>query len=418
MSELIINGGRRLDGSVQLQGAKNSALPILAATLLCRGESVIHNCPQISDVDASMKILRSLGCNCSVSGHTVTVNSAAADKSAICDELMSEMRSSVIFLGALLAVNSSAELCAPGGCELGLRPINLHIDAFRKMGAEISEEHGRIRCRCPDGLHGCAIDLPVASVGATENIMIAASTAKGQTVIRNAAKEPEICDLADYLRKCGAHISGDGGTVISVEGVSSFHGCEHNVIPDRIAAATYLSAVAACGGDVYVRSASETHLVSVLPCFERMGCTVLPDNGGIRIKSSGRLKKLDTVRTSEYPGFPTDAQPVLLAASCLADGTSVFVENIFSNRFRYVSGLTKMGAKVNVVDRVAVVDGVKSLTSANVEATDLRGGAAMVIAALAANGLSKISAVHHIERGYENISEAFTCLGADIKKES
>lgn len=418
MSHLTIHGGKKLNGTVTLQGAKNSALPILAATLLANGESIIHNCPDITDVDASLAILCSLGCKCSMSDNTVTVDSSSADKYSISDSLMSEMRSSVIFLGAMLAVNRKAELCAPGGCELGLRPINLHIDAFRRMGADIKEQHGRLICVAENGLCGTTVDLPVASVGATENIMIAATTAKGDTVIRNAAKEPEICDLANYLRACGANISGDGTTVITISGVKSLHPAEYNVIPDRIVAATFLSAAAICGGDVYISGANENHLISVLPCFEQMGCAVISDSGGIRIKSSGNISRLGTVRTAEYPGFPTDAQPVLLAASCVANGTSIFVENIFSNRFRYVSELIKMGARISVLDRVAVVDGVPMLTSAKLNATDLRGGAAMVIAALKASGVSDVYSIEHIERGYENIEQSFSNLGADIKKES
>ncbi len=418
MSHLTIHGGRRLNGSVDLQGAKNSALPILAATLLSRGENIIHNCPEITDVLASLKILGSLGCSCSINENTVVINSAKADKYSISDSLMSEMRSSVIFLGAMLAVNRRAELCAPGGCELGLRPINLHIDALRRMGAEITEQQGRLICSAENGLHGCTVDLPVASVGATENIMIAATTAKGETVIRNAAKEPEICDLAAYLRACGAKITGDGGAVIAISGVERLHPAEHTVIPDRIVAATYLSATAMCAGDVYIRGANENHLISVLPCFEQMGCSVFADKEGIRIKSDGRINRIGTVRTAEYPGFPTDAQPVLLAAACVANGTSIFVENIFSNRFRYVSELMKMGARVSVLDRVAVVDGVITLESSRLVATDLRGGAAMVIAALKAKGISTVTSIEHIERGYEDIARSFSYLGADIKKES
>ncbi len=418
MPHLTISGGRTLNGKVKLQGAKNSALPILAATLLAKGESIIHNCPNITDVEASLSILRSLGCSCSLQDNTVTVDSSNADKFCISDSLMSEMRSSVIFLGAMLAVNHKAELCAPGGCELGLRPINLHIDAFRRMGVKITEQYGRLSCVADNGLQGCTIDLPVASVGATENIMIAATTASGETVIRNAAKEPEICDLADYLRACGANVAGDGTTVITVSGVKTLHPACHTVIPDRIVAATYLSATAMCGGDVYIDGANENHLISVMPCFEQMGCSVTSDKSGIRIKSNGRISRIGTVRTAEYPGFPTDAQPVMLAAASIANGTSIFVENIFSNRFRYVSELAKMGAHISVLDRVAVVDGVFQLTSSKLTATDLRGGAAMVIAALKANGESKIYSIDHIERGYEDIVRAYSHLGADIKKES
>lgn len=418
MCEYIVSGGNRLNGTVKVQGAKNSVLPVLAASLLCSGESIIHNCPDISDVAVSDRILTSLGCTCSFADGTFICDSTDAAGTEICDGLMSEMRSSVIFLGAILARFGRASLSSPGGCELGLRPINLHVEALRKMGAEINEEHGKLVCVVPDGLHGCTIDLSVASVGATENIMIAATAANGRTLIRNAAKEPEISDLANYLRSCGADINGDGGTVIEINGVGRLHGCEHTVIPDRIVATTYMSAAAVCGGDVFVMGADANHLVSVIPCFEKMGCYVTSGREGVRITSSGRLRKIGTVRTGEYPGFPTDAQPIMLAAVCTARGTSVFVENIFSNRFRYVSGLTRMGADVGVVDRVAVVNGVKELYSADTEATDLRGGAAMIIAALGADGTSHIASAEHIDRGYERLDENLRQLGAKITKEN
>lgn len=417
MAGLLITGGKPLNGRIKLQGAKNSALPILAASLLCKGTSVIHNCPHISDVDVSVRILESLGCVCDFSDNTLTVNAAHAKGFEISDTLMCEMRSSVIFLGAMLARMGKAVLSPPGGCELGLRPINLHIDALKRMGAVIEENHGRLVCNCPNGLKGCTIDLPVASVGTTENIMIAASVAQGITVIRNAAKEPEIIDLANYLRGCGAVIEGDGETVIRIEGVSSLHSCQHTVIPDRIVAATYISAVAVCGGKVEILNAQPAHLHAVLPYYEQMGCTLRFTQNSITVESDGQLKGGIRVHTTEYPGFPTDTQPIMLATACLSRGTGVFVENIFSNRYRFVAGLNKMGAAVEVYDRVAVVRGNGKLNSADVEATDLRGGAAMIIGALAAKGTSHITKTEHIDRGYEDIVGVLNSIGADIAKE-
>lgn len=417
MSGLLINGGNKLNGIIELQGAKNSALPILSASLLCTTPCVIHSCPKISDVDVSVRILESLGCKCTQEGNSVIVDPSIADGYAISDDLMSEMRSSVIFLGAMLAKNGKAELSPPGGCELGLRPINLHIDALKKMGAVITEGCGKLICSCHDGLKGCNIDLPVASVGATENIMIAAATAKGVTTIRNAAKEPEITDLANFLRCCGANITGDGETVIRIEGVERLFGCEHTVIPDRIVAATYIGAVAVCGGKVTLKNACPSHLHAVIPYFEQLGCNIVANGDEITAKSDAKLKGNIRVQTTEYPGFPTDAQPIMLATAVLSRGTSVFVENIFSNRYRYVAGLNKMGASVEVYDRVAVVRGVESLNGATVDATDLRGGAAMVMCALAAKGESRISSVEHIDRGYENIEGVLSNIGANIVRE-
>ncbi len=417
MSGLLIKGGNQLNGIIELQGAKNSALPILSASLLCSTPCLIHNCPEISDVEVSVRILESLGCICQTNENTVKVDAFNAKGCSISDDLMCEMRSSVIFLGAMLAKTGEAELSPPGGCELGLRPINLHIDAFKKMGATIKEVCGKLVCSCPDGLKGCNIDLPVASVGATENIMIAASTAKGITTLRNAAKEPEITDLANFLRSCGARIKGDGETVIQIEGVDRLYGCNHTVIPDRIVAATYIGAVAVCGGNVTIKKACPSHLHAVIPYFEQLGCNIDCKLDEINVISDKKLKGNIRVHTTEYPGFPTDAQPIMLATATLSRGTAVFVENIFSNRYRYVAGLNKMGASVEVYDRVAVVRGVDSLNCATLDATDLRGGAAMVICALAAKGQSRITSVEHIDRGYEDIEGVLSKIGADIVRE-
>ena len=416
MSCFEVEGGRRLNGTLLLQGAKNGALPLLAAALLIDGECVLENCPDLTDVHISGEVLETLGCRCAYADHVMTVDARGANRYGIDDRLMQRMRSSILFLGALLGRFGRGEISAPGGCELGLRPIDLHIDAFRRMGAEIEEKHGRIVCRTADGLHGCTIDLPVASVGTTENVMIAACLAKGTTVLRNAAKEPEIVNLAGFLRACGAKISGDGSTVLMIEGGHPLHGCRYRVLPDRIAAVTYLCAGALCGGEVTLDGVVQDDLVSVLPRFEEMGCRVWSRGDKLTLRSDGVLHAVRDITTREFPGFPTDAQPMLLAALTKAHGTTLFVENIFSNRFRYVEGLQKMGAHVKVIDRVAVVEGVPRLLSANVEAPDLRGGAALVVAALAADGVSTVSGVSHIDRGYENMEGVLTSLGARIRR--
>ncbi len=411
-----VEGGRRLNGTLGLQGSKNGALPLLAATLLIDGVCTLENCPDLTDVHISAEVLESLGCHCRYQNHVMTVDAAGADGYRIDDRLMQRMRSSVLFLGALLGRFGRGEISMPGGCELGLRPIDLHMDAFRRMGAEISEEHGRIVCRAEKGLQGCALDLPVASVGATENILLAACLAKGQTVIRNAAKEPEIVDLAGFLRACGACIEGAGSTVVTVEGGHPLHGCRYRVLPDRIAAVTYLCAGALCGGEITLTGVARDDLVSVLPRFEEMGCRVTAKGDTLTLCSDGHLHAVRDITTREYPGFPTDAQPMMLASLSKAQGTTLFIENIFSNRFRYVEGLQKMGAKVKVIDRVAVVEGVPKLSSASVSAPDLRGGAALVVAALAADGISTVSGVAHIDRGYEKMEDVLTSLGARMQR--
>lgn len=414
MAKLIINGGKPLSGETEICGAKNAALPILAATVLCDGISVIHNCPDLSDVDAAVKILSHLGCKCKREGSTVIVDSTGVTSNCIPDDLMREMRSSIVFLGAIAGRTGAADLSFPGGCELGPRPIDLHLAALRQLGVEIDENHGRLLCRT-DGIKGAVINLSIPSVGATENIMLAACISKGKTVIHNAAREPEIDDLADFLNKCGADVRGAGSSNIEIYGVSSLSGCEHTVIPDRIIAATYMSAAAVSGGSVVIRNIVLPHLFPVIEYFKEAGCRLDFGRNSLRITPPTRLQPLPTVRTMAYPGFPTDAQPPMLAMSTVAEGTSMFVETIFENRFRYVSELVRMGAKIKVEGRVAVVEGVSSLSGAEVSATDLRGGAAMVVAALAARGTTVIDNISHIERGYEKIENALSAVGADIK---
>lgn len=416
MSKLVINGGNRLLGEVSIHGAKNSVLPILAATVLCNGNSIIHNCPELSDVNASLNILRHLGCNCYFKNNTVTVDTNGIRCSRIPDSLMLKMRSSVIFLGAILGRCGNAVISSPGGCELGPRPIDLHISALKRLGAKVTESHGLIEFNAPKGLSGANINLSIASVGATENIILASSTAKGVTVIHNAAKEPEICDLADFLNSCGARIFGAGTDVITIYGVDSLKCCEHTVIPDRIAAATYMAAAAITGGEILLTNVIPSHLTAINSVFEEAGCQIMCAEKSVAVKAPQHLSRVSSVRTAIYPGFPTDAGPLLLAMLTKARGTSIMVENIFENRFRYIDELKRLGANVRAEGRVAIVEGVDFLSGATCKCTDLRGGAALVVAALAAQGTTVVGDIHHIKRGYENIAERLSLLGADIKE--
>ena len=415
MNAFYVEGGRRLDGAVEVHGAKNSVLPILAATILSGGESVIHNCPRLSDVEASLSILRHLGCRVEQSGDTVTVDSAPMCRSDVPDELMREMRSSVIFLGAILGRTGEARLSMPGGCELGPRPIDLHLAALRAMGTEIIDQGGTLHCR-GGGLTGRDITLSIASVGATENIMLAACRAAGTTTITNAAREPEIVDLQAFLRAMGARVEGAGTSTVVVEGGAPLHSCEHRVISDRIVAATYLSAAAAAGGTVKVTGVDYRQLSTVTAVFQEAGCELRSGRDNIVISCQRPLRGVLPIRTSPYPGFPTDAQPVVMAALARGQGTTVFVETIFENRYRHVGELARMGADIRVEGRVAVVCGVPLLHGAAVRAADLRGGAALVVAALGAEGRSRITGLHHIDRGYWRLEQSLRSLGAEIHR--
>lgn len=416
MSRLVINGTKRLKGSARVQGSKNSALPILAAAILCRGESVIHNCPELSDVRGTINILRYLGCDVSFSGGTLVCDSSGLTKNHIPNSLMREMRSSIIFLGALLARTGSASMCFPGGCEIGPRPIDLHLKALEALGAEICDDCGVFRCTAPEGLHGAKIALSFPSVGATENVMICASLAEGTTIITNAAREPEICDLADFLNGCGADISGAGDSTIVIEGKSSLRGCCHTVIPDRIAAATLLSCCAATGGRVTLTSAIPSHLGAVLSILEECGCDVDIMGGCVTLDAPNRLCAPKVVRTMPYPGFPTDAQAPVMAMAAKSRGTTLFIENIFENRYLHVSGLLRMGANIKVEGRVAVLQGARCLHGADVAAMDLRGAAALITAALGAQGRTTLEGLRYLDRGYECLEATLSELGADVKR--
>ena len=415
MGEFYINGGRKLSGSLTVQGAKNSVLPILAATLLHRGVSVLRNCPRLRDVEASIRILRHLGCAVDWQGDTLTVDASDPQRWDIPDHLMRSMRSSVIFLGPILARFGRAELSLPGGCELGPRPIDLHLAALRRLGAEVSEGGGRLLCRA-DEMRGTELTLGFPSVGATENAMLAACGCGGVTTILNAAREPEIDDLQRFLQAMGHKVRGGGTSVITVEGKSPTVDPVHRVMPDRIVAATYLAAAAGAGGDIELRGVDYRHLSTVTAALHEAGCRIHSTGDAIRLRSEGRLRAIRPVRTAPYPGFPTDAQAVVMAALLRSEGTTMFVENIFENRFRHVDELCRLGADVRVEGRVAVVCGVETLQGAAMEATDLRGGAAMVVAALAARGESRVGSVGHIRRGYEDMPRDLRLLGADVRE--
>lgn len=416
MENLIISGGIRLDGKTRLQGSKNSSLPILAACAAVNGISVIHNCPRITDVDIAVAILERLGCKVSREGGTVTVDSGDINCSAIPEELMSEMRSSIIFLGAMLARFGRGSATLPGGCEIGLRPIDMHIAAFRSMGVVIEESGGSMECTAPNGLAPCRISLSFPSVGATENIILASLAAKGETVITNAAREPEIKDLADFLNECGAKIIGAGQSVIRIYGGRRLTGAEHRVIPDRIVASTYMACAAVTGGRAVVTEVEREHLAPVVPVFEGCGCKIDFANGEMSVTAPKRAERIKYLRTMPYPGFPTDSQALVTAVAATARGTSIISERVFENRFRHVPELIKMGADIRVEDScVAVVEGVPSLHGAKVTASDLRGGSALIAAALGARGESVIDGVRHVLRGCEDVCGNLSRLGADIK---
>lgn len=415
MDYFAVEGGRPLEGRVFVHGAKNSALPLLAATLLADGESVLHNCPDLTDISAALGILSGLGCRVRREGATVMVDPTCRRGHTIPDELMGQMRASVLFLGSLLARDGEAVACWPGGCALGARPIDLHIRAFQALGAQVRSWNGRLSFYGPR-LHGRRLALPIPSVGATENAMLAAVGASGVTTISNAAREPEIVDLQGFLRAIGAKVHGAGSSVITVEGGVPLHGGSYAVMGDRIVAATYLAAAASAGGTVEVTGVDYRHLSTVSAVLREAGCDVQSGAESIRLRRDGPLQGVRPVRTAPYPGFPTDAQAPLMAALTRGKGCTVFVENIFESRYRHVDELSRMGADIRVEGRVAVVYGVPRLHGAQVRATDLRGGAALAVAALGAEGRSELTGVHHIDRGYQSLEGDLRRLGAEIRR--
>ncbi len=417
MQKIIIEGGNRLSGKLNVQGAKNSSLPILAGTILSDGKTTLLNCPKLSDVYTSCRILNGVGFECKFTDNILTVQpNGNTPDCTIPNDLMREMRSSILYMGALLGRYGHCTMSLPGGCQLGSRPIDLHLYAFRKMGVTIHEEHGNIYCEAKEGLHGAKVTLPFASVGATENIMLASVLAKGETIIKNCAREPEICDLAEYLRGCGAKIFGDGESTIRIEGVKTLHGCEHTIIPDRVVAVTYMCCVAITGGELLLNDIHTGDLDIVLNLFEEMGCDLYVYPERLYMKAPKRLHSVKNIKTMPYPAFPTDMQSPVMALMSVADETSTFEETIFDSRYAHVDELIRMGADIDVVGRVAVVRGVDRLYGAKVSATDLRGGASLVVAGLNADGVTEVSNVHYIDRGYQEIERELTSLGATISR--
>lgn len=418
MQKFVIQGGQKLEGDIPVQGAKNSALPILSASLLCESESVLENCPELSDVYSACRILTSAGCKCSMQEHVVCVKADSLQNSEIPEHLMREMRSSIIFLGAMLGRTGTCTLGYPGGCELGSRPIDWHLQAFQKMGVKVRENNGVLFCYTPGGLHGAKIHLQFPSVGATENIMLAATLAKGNTIITNAAREPEIIDLANYLQACGAKLDGAGTDTIKIQGVKKLHGCTYRIMPDRIVTATWLSAAAITGSSIRLLHTDVNSLEGILDVLEQMQCQCSYRDDTIYFSAAKPIHAVRYLKTMPYPGFPTDTQAIFMAALCKASGTSVVEETIFENRFRHVDALVRMGADIRAIGRVAVVRGVRQLHGAAVSATDLRGGACLLIAGLGAQGETSITDISHIDRGYDKPEILLQNVGANIRRVS
>ena len=413
----IISGGKQLSGAVEVGGAKNSILPILAATFMCEGPVMLHNCPRINDVYNMLSILSKLGCNVSWCGeHSLKIDTAGAFSWEMPDKLAKQLRSSIFMLGPIVARFKKAYFSYPGGCEIGVRPIDLHLKGLRELNVNIEEKHGHIMCKADD-MKGADISLDYPSVGATENIMMAATLAKGDTTISNAAREPEIVDLQKFLNACGAKVYGAGSSTIYVRGGRTLKGMEHTLIPDRIAAGTYMVATAITQGEADIKNVVPEHMSALISKLREADCKIYTDKDIIHIKGPKRPLEMRIIETLPYPGFPTDMQAQIFTFACLAKGTSVIVENVFDNRFKHVSELTRMGANITVKDRTAIIRGVENLTGTEVFAMDLRGGAALVLAGLRAEGTTIVNGLSFIERGYEGLCENLRILGAQIKKE-
>lgn len=415
LDRYIISGGERLSGKAYVHGAKNAVLPIMAAAILCGDVCKIYDCPALSDVEHTIKILRMLGCRAALEGDILTVDSSSISRWDIPEELMREMRSSIIFLGALAGKMGKARLCAPGGCELGNRPIDLHIKALRELGIIINEDNGFLYADASN-LHSADIHLNFPSVGATENIILSSVCIKGVTTIFNAAREPEIVDMCDFLNKMGADIRGAGSEYIKITGVAHLHGAEHKIIPDRIVASTLLCAAMTTKSEIELENVCAEHLGAVVSVLRDCGAKIGFFGDSMYIRAPLCAKPTDIIKTQVYPGFPTDAQPTMMAALCYSKGTSVIVENIFDGRYKIIPELIKMGADILQDGRVAIIKGTM-LHGAHVRAMDLRGGAALVVAALGARGESVVDGVNYVQRGYVEFDKTLRNLGAKIKRE-
>ncbi|MBQ8267033.1 MAG: UDP-N-acetylglucosamine 1-carboxyvinyltransferase [Clostridia bacterium] len=415
MEKFVINGGKRLTGSVHISGAKNAAVAILPAVLLADSPCVIENLPEISDVATLLRAIKQLGAEVrTINKSTVEINPVPANSFVIDKKMAEGMRASSYFLGALLGRHNRARVAPPGGCDFGVRPIDQHIKGFEALGAKVIIENGMVDARAQT-LRGCSVYLDVVSVGATINIMLAGAKASGLTVIENAAREPHIVDLANFLNSMGANIMGAGTSVIKIRGVEHLHGTTYSIIPDQIEAGTYMVAAAATQGDVLIENVIPKHLESIIAKLVEAGAEITEYDEAVRVKMTGRPKKCN-VKPLPHPGFPTDMQPQIATLLAVSQGTSIVTEGVWDNRFRYVEQLIGMGAEIQVDGKMAVITGVEKLTPAPVKAVDLRAGAAMIIAGLMAEGVTEVENIIYIDRGYENVAEKLKKLGADIKR--
>ena len=412
--KIIVEGGRRLNGSIPVSGSKNAVLPVISAALLSSGPCRIIDVPDLADVGVMHQVLEGLGARLSRQGKTLDIDASSLCSCEASDEMVRKMRASFLVMGPLLARMGQARVSLPGGCAIGTRPVELHIKGFEAMGASIRNEHGYILAET-SGLKGARIYLDFPSVGATENLMMAATLAKGSSVLENAAEEPEIVDLANFINSMGGRIRGAGTKIIKIDGVTALNGCEHQVIPDRIEAGSFLVAAAMTGGELTVDNVIPDHLKPVIAKLEEVGCHIDEEENSLHIRTNGRLQAVD-IKTLPYPGFPTDMQAQFMTLMTKARGASVITETVFENRFMHAEELRRMGADIRLNGRSAVVEGPSNLQGAAVKASDLRAGMALIIAALAAEGISEIGNVNMIDRGYENLVEKLKRTGADIRR--
>ena len=417
MSQFYIKGGLPLKGEVEVHGAKNAVLPILAAVILNKSESIIHNVPNLKDVRTMILILESIGCRIKREGNTLVVDSSSIHTNEVPEELVREMRSSIILLGAILARHKQAKFSYPGGCDIGLRPIDLHLKSLKALGAEVRESHGYIYCKSSK-LKGTHIQLDYPSVGATENIMLAAALAEGTTIIRNAAKEPEIHDLQEFINKMGGKIKGAGTNTIIIEGVNKLSKVEYTIMPDRIVAGTLAVAAAITQGKVVLKNAQIEHIRSIISKLIEAGCNIYEQEKNIVVQAPEKLRAVETIRTLPYPGFPTDMQAQMMALMTVAEGISIFTETIFENRYKHAAQLIRMGASIKIDGRVAIIEGVNKLTGTRVAAMDLRGGAALVLAGLRAEGETIVENIYHVDRGYDSFETCLQSIGASIVRKN
>ena len=413
MSKYIIKGGKKLEGEIQISGSKNASLPIIAATILNGGKTTLYNVPNIHDTQMMFEILKKIGGKVTKKANKVIIDTSQINKYEIPEDLMRQMRSSVIIVGALLGKYKKATFTYPGGCDIGTRPIDLHLKAFEKLGININKNYGNIECIC-DKIVGEKIHFDFPSVGATENTILLSCLGEGTATITNAAREPEIVDLQNFLNKMGAKIKGAGTSKIEIEGVKKLKDISYNIMPDRIEAGTFLCLSAMTNSNLVVQNINPSHIVPIIDKLEEVGCNLEIQKNEIKIISPKKLKSVD-IKTMPYPGFPTDMQSVFATTLTIARGTSVVVENVFENRFKYTQELIRMGAKITIEGKTAVIKGVKKLYGANVEATDLRGGAALVIAGLSAKGVTTVEKAEYILRGYEKLEQKLKKIGADIR---